>query len=867
MITLAAPAGSRLWRTQPSLAALCALLLAVAPFPVSAQALSPAFTYQGELRLASGAATASFDMQFRLYNAQSDGTQIGVTVTASNVAVSDGLFSVALDFGPGQFAGERQWLEIAIRPAGVGSYETLAPRTELTATPYALGAAAALANSVTTTSIVDGAIGTADINAAQIQRRVSDNCVVGQYVRAINQDGSVACGTDANSGGTVTSIATGAGLTGGPITSSGSVAVAAGGIGVMQINAAEVQRRVSGSCPAGQYVRIVNQDGTVACGTDNPGPLGWDLSGNTGTNPATHFVGTVDAQPFVVRTHNAQSLRIEPSADLFNGLPITTNWIAGSSANNVTTGVRGATISGGGVPAGGSDPIYAAQDPNRVTDHYGSVGGGYANRAGNDAGSLTDAGFATVGGGYLNRAGGEGSTAGGGRSNAASGNDSTVGGGSGSTASGSSSTVSGGGNNTASGSSSAIGGGRNNSASGINSTIGGGSQNSAVGVDSTVGGGLINSSGGVRSSVGGGVFNTASGDESTVGGGISNTAAGNQSTVGGGSNNVASGLRSRSSGGGLNCAGGAYAWAGGFRAKVRPATDPGSGSCSGLSYPGGNGDLGSFVWADSQDADFVSTGGNQFLVRAAGGMAINTNTPAAGRALTVNGAVALNGAVELNGSVALNGDVALATNHNLSFGSQTRQMLNLFGTGYGIGVQNGRLYFRVNPIDGFAWYQGGEHSSGMDDPGAGGTMRMRLSSEGQLQTSTGTISALSDARLKEQVADYSGALDRINALRPVTYRYLDAGKAAFRPQGTHIGFLAQEVQQVFPQWVSADDDGHLMLSLRGFEAVAVRAMQELSAENAQLREGQARLIEENAALQARLAAIEAKLGIASDGAP
>jgi hypothetical protein len=45
--------------------------------------------------------------------------------------------------------------------------------------------------------------------------------------------------------------------------------------------------------------------------------------------------------------------------------------------------------------------------------------------------------------------------------------------------------------------------------------------------------------------------------------------------------------------------------------------------------------IGTFVWADSQDADFSSTGTNQFLVRASGGVGINTDSPQF--ALHVNG--------------------------------------------------------------------------------------------------------------------------------------------------------------------------------------------------------------------------------------
>jgi hypothetical protein len=264
----------------------------------------------------------------------------------------------------------------------------------------------------------------------------------------------------------------------------------------------------------------------------------WSTTGDSGSNPATNFIGTTDAQPFVVRTGNATSLRIEPSTALFGGLPITTNTVAGSRANSVIDGVRGATISGGGVPTGTSDPDFFNENPNRVAGHYGTVAGGFGNIAGLTTVSPISSAFATVGGG------------------------------------------------------------RENTASGQLSTIAGGSENTASDFWSTVGGGSVN---------------TASGERSTVVGGSLNTAGGNFSTVSGGVN---------------NCAGGAFSWAGGSRAKVRPGTDPGgTGPCSGLSYPGGSGDQGTFVWADSLAPSFVSTDDNQFLIRASGGIGFNTNEP------------------------------------------------------------------------------------------------------------------------------------------------------------------------------------------------------------------------------------------------
>jgi len=97
-----------------------------------------------------------------------------------------------------------------------------------------------------------------------------------------------------------------------------------------------------------------------------------------------------------------------------------------------------------------------------VTDDYGTIGGGGNNQAGNNAGSTSDATYATVCGGVDNDATGSGATVGGGGENIASGGNSTV------------------------------GGGRENIAGGLDATVGGGGGNSANGNFSTVAGGSLN---------------------------------------------------------------------------------------------------------------------------------------------------------------------------------------------------------------------------------------------------------------------------------------------------------------------------------------------------------------------------------------
>ena len=351
----------------------------------------------------------------------------------------------------------------------------------------------------------------------------------------------------------------------------------------------------------------------------------WDTEGNAGTDPALNFIGTTDAQPLVLRTRNAQSLRLEPSSTLFGGVPATANVIGGSSANGVAAGVRGATIAGGGLPLGDSDPDYLSEAPNRVTDNFGVVGGGWGNVAGDSDPALFTGLGATVAGGIVNSATANSSTVGGGSGNQATANFATVGGGINQLASGEGSTVAGGSQNIAQALQSSIGGGSFQVATGSNATIAGGLENTASGVQSAIGGGRGHDATAFVSTVAGGLQNIAAGSFASVGGGTANTAGGQGSTVGGGSSNAASGEASAVSGGQGNCAGGDWSWSGGRQAKSRRGTGPDDVNCA-ASSGDANGDEGTFAWADAQVADFQSTGPNQFLVRAAGGVYLGTTS-------------------------------------------------------------------------------------------------------------------------------------------------------------------------------------------------------------------------------------------------
>lgn len=97
-----------------------------------------AFTFQGQLNVSSGPATGAYDMTFAIYDANVGGNLIAGPITNSAVAVSNGLFTVALNFGAGVFTGTNYWVQMAVSPAGAGTFITLVPNQQLTPAPYSI---------------------------------------------------------------------------------------------------------------------------------------------------------------------------------------------------------------------------------------------------------------------------------------------------------------------------------------------------------------------------------------------------------------------------------------------------------------------------------------------------------------------------------------------------------------------------------------------------------------------------------------------------------------------------------------------------------------------------------------------------------
>jgi hypothetical protein len=106
---------------------------------LAARAQTTAFTYQGQLNSSNTPVTGSCDFRFKIYNANN--SVVAGPLTNAPVGVTNGLFTVTLDFGTGVFDGSTRSLEIGVRSFGdTNAYTVLSPRQTLTSVPYAIQA-------------------------------------------------------------------------------------------------------------------------------------------------------------------------------------------------------------------------------------------------------------------------------------------------------------------------------------------------------------------------------------------------------------------------------------------------------------------------------------------------------------------------------------------------------------------------------------------------------------------------------------------------------------------------------------------------------------------------------------------------------
>ena len=470
--------------------------------PAMLLAQGTGFTYQGRLNDGAGLATGIYDLRFTIYDAASSGSVVSGPVTSSATPVTNGLFTVLLDFGPGVFTGSSNWLQIAVRTNGAGSFTLLIPRQQLTPVPNAIYAETASAAGLYGTISGSSLSGTYS-NAVTLDNggNTIDGSFYGQFFGATFVGGNFVGNF----------IGTGSGIndvwhTGGNL----GTTPAANFVGTTDNQPVEVRvnnQRVLRLEPA--------VDGTgflpnVIGGKDNyvvPGTTGGFIGGGGGNGLSNTIASTegVIAGGYLnhIEAGNAHASAIGGGFDNDIGFGSPRAVIAGGHANRIGTNAPGGVVSGGEVNNVANNAGWAAIGggyQNTISNINGFIGGGWFNLI------ASNGNYAAVGGGFLNQ------------NNSAYG---VIGGGSGNvTGSGNYMTIGGGQLNTADGSwYSTVGGGEGNANSSFGGTIGGGQNNTNTSSSyGTIGGGLRNLVSGFTATIPGGLSNSASGAYSLAAG-------------------------------------------------------------------------------------------------------------------------------------------------------------------------------------------------------------------------------------------------------------------------------------------------------------------------------------------------------------
>lgn len=132
-----------------------------------------------------------------------------------------------------------------------------------------------------------------------------------------------------------------------------------------------------------------------------------------------------------------------------------------------------------------------------------------------------------------------------------------------------------------------------------------------------------------------------------------------------------------------------------------------------------------------------------------------------------------------------------------------------------------------------------------------------LSNGTALKPGGGMWSVLSDPRAKHDIAPLTNTLDRLMSLRGYSYEYnADMVEQGVALPGRQIGLMADEVERIFPDWITRDDKGTRFVTERSTTALMVEALRDLRTEkDRELAAKQAEI--EN--LKARLDRLEAAL--------
>ena len=328
-----------------------------------------AFTFQGQLfNHGAPALDGAYDFQFTLYDSAIAGVALAPPWSNLNTPVTNGLFTVLLDYGTNPFTGQERWVETAVAVAGSGDYTTLSPRQLLAPTPYALLSAAA--NSLA------GSLPAVQVSGSLSNAQLANSSVLINAGPGLSGGGSLALGgalTLSNAG--VIAIAGNADIVANPTNGCvllSTTATSTNAPGTI------VKRNPDGSFAAGTITASLDGNASTATSAGTAANFSGRLWGDvTGTQGATVVgqVGGVSASKMAAGAAAANGAMSANTPGALVKRDDTGGFVAGVIAGTFVGDGSGLTnvaaVTGGGaVPSGMVTASPRAQDPVLVAGGY-----------------------------------------------------------------------------------------------------------------------------------------------------------------------------------------------------------------------------------------------------------------------------------------------------------------------------------------------------------------------------------------------------------------------------------------------------------------------------------------------------------------